>query len=405
MVLANLISEGYFKTVITTNFDDLVYTACTTYTSVRPVVYSLGGFATEMTLTDERPRILKLHGDFLYSSLKNTGPELKKQDENMAKEVTQVFSEYDGIVVVGYSGCDGSVMRLIRELPDGKTLYWCYRKGSPLSAAIKKLAYGEGKHLVEIEGFDELMNFIRQFAEVKNSELAVSFKHNVRRLTEMLFQFDDDSTVNFINEISKSLRVLSLQMAQGNKALAEGDSKRLARICRRILRLDPTDHVAWNNLGTFLAKDPDREKEAEDAYREAIRIRPDYPEAWYNLGNVLAEDQDRAKEAEEAYREAIKTKPDYASAWSNLGMQHRLRGAIKDRYLAAVLKGCHKLYGQTMVRVVLRNARVRNVRAFVLEPVYLHRRIVVLQDMHRDLHRIAAHHRKFGTGERTVCYV
>jgi tetratricopeptide (TPR) repeat protein/NAD-dependent SIR2 family protein deacetylase len=318
MVLANLIAEGYFKTVITTNFDDLVYTACTTYTSVRPVVYSLGGFATEMTLTDERPRILKLHGDFLYSSLKNTGAELTKQDENMAREVGRVFSEHDGIVVVGYSGCDESVMKLLRKLPQGKTLYWCYRKGSPLSRSVKKLASGTGKHLVEIEGFDELMNFIREFVELGNRRLAKSFETNLRRLTELLFKFDDNSTVDFVDEMTRSIKIFSLYI-QANRALANTDDAESERVIRELLKIEKDNPISWYNLGLVLAKDPAHLKEAEDAYREALKAKPNDADAWHNLGVLLAADPDRSKEARDAFREAINASPDYASAWSNLG--------------------------------------------------------------------------------------
>ncbi|HEY0049198.1 MAG TPA: hypothetical protein VGB68_07935, partial [Pyrinomonadaceae bacterium] len=61
VVLANLIKKEIIKTIITTNFDDLVYFACTSYTSTRPVVYAHGGFASEVSFSSARPKILKLH--------------------------------------------------------------------------------------------------------------------------------------------------------------------------------------------------------------------------------------------------------------------------------------------------------------------------------------------------------
>jgi tetratricopeptide (TPR) repeat protein/NAD-dependent SIR2 family protein deacetylase len=318
MVLANLIASGFFQTIVTTNFDDLVYNACTTYTSVRPVVYSLGGFATEMTLSSERPRILKLHGDFLYSDLKNVADELKNQDSNMTKEVERVLDEYDGIVVVGYGGDDASVMKLLEKIHPGKTLYWCYRKGSAPAKSIKDFVTGNGRHLVEIDGFDELMNFLRQYAGIKNRQLAKSFENNLRRLTELLFKFDDDSTVNFVDEMSKSITLFSLY-TQGNKAIVESDHKEVAQIARKILELEPDNAISYNNLGAQLEKDPDHIKEAEEAYRKAIGLDPTYANAWCNLGALAAEDPGRAKEAEEAFRKAIEFDSSYANAWSNLG--------------------------------------------------------------------------------------
>src|SRR5205085_6825914 len=51
VVLANLMASGHINTIITTNFDDLVYSACTTFTGLRPIVYAYGIMASELRLT------------------------------------------------------------------------------------------------------------------------------------------------------------------------------------------------------------------------------------------------------------------------------------------------------------------------------------------------------------------
>jgi NAD-dependent SIR2 family protein deacetylase len=116
VVLSSLIASNYVKTLVTTNFDDLIYLACTTYTGIRPVVYSYGLLAADLRFTSENPKILKLHGDYLYSSLKNTRAELKTQDPNMKQQVSQTLNEY-GLIVIGYSGGDQSVMEILRWTP------------------------------------------------------------------------------------------------------------------------------------------------------------------------------------------------------------------------------------------------------------------------------------------------
>lgn len=50
VVLANLLASNYINTIITTNFDDLIYSACTTYTEIRPIVYAYGVMASEMRI-------------------------------------------------------------------------------------------------------------------------------------------------------------------------------------------------------------------------------------------------------------------------------------------------------------------------------------------------------------------
>ncbi|MDQ3750762.1 MAG: tetratricopeptide repeat protein [Acidobacteriota bacterium] len=318
MVLANLIHYGYFRTVITTNFDDLIYIASTTFTPTRPVVYSLGGFATEMTLTSERPRILKLHGDFLYSSLKNTGEEIKHQDTNMKKEVQKVLEEYDGIIVAGYGGGDKSVVDMLKRIPKGKTLYWCYRKGNLPGQSIQNFVKGNGKHLVEIDGFDELMNFIREYIGISNNALANNHKSNLDKMTNLLFKFEDKSTINFIEEIAKGYQILSYKVSIDN-AISNNNHKDIERYCRKVLELDQNDDVVYYNLGACAEKIQSRQQEAENLYLKAISLNPN--EAGYHvaLGNLVARNENRQKDAEYIFGITIKTFPFYAEAFLSFG--------------------------------------------------------------------------------------
>jgi hypothetical protein len=160
VVLANLMARNYINTVLTTNFDDLVYNACSTFTDIRPVVYAYGTMVSDLRVTNPRPKILKLHGDYLYSKLKNSGGELAHQDPNMARYVSTMINEY-GLVVIGYSGCDKSVMDILRNFPPENDLYWCGRAGSPIPESVRSLLVDTGGFYVEIESFDQMMNQIR----------------------------------------------------------------------------------------------------------------------------------------------------------------------------------------------------------------------------------------------------
>lgn len=251
MVLANLIQEGYFSTIITTNFDDLVYIACTTFTSIRPVVYALGGFATEMTLNTERPRVLKIHGDFLYSKLKNTGPELQYQDQTMAKEVHKILENSDGVIVVGYSGGDESVMNLLKSIPKDKKIYWCYLKGSWIPQSVKNLIKNEAKYLVEIDGFDELMNSLRNYIGLTNKDLVNQLEKNFRKAFQIYQKPKDQVSIEFIAELAQSLKILGLH-AEANKAINEGDDKELERLVEKVLAIEPDNYIAQHHKGLLL---------------------------------------------------------------------------------------------------------------------------------------------------------
>jgi hypothetical protein len=71
--LVDLIKRGYFNAIFTTNFDDLLNEACYLYSKdVRPVVCAHDSSLTAFRRTTKRPKIFKLHGDFLFDSVKNT---------------------------------------------------------------------------------------------------------------------------------------------------------------------------------------------------------------------------------------------------------------------------------------------------------------------------------------------
>lgn len=318
MVLANLIHYGYFKTIITTNFDDLIYIASTTFTQTRPVIYSLGGFATEMTLTSERPRVLKLHGDFLYSDLKNTSQEIKSQDANMKKEVQKVLEEYDGIIVVGYSGGDKSVVDMLKKIPKGKTLYWCYRKGGLPSQAIQNFVSGAGRHLVEIDGFDEALNFVRQHIGITNKQLADNHKSNLDKMTNLLFSFEDESTINFIEEISRGYEILSYKVHL-DQGINNKNHEAIEHYCKKVLELDPNDSLAYYNLGACIEKDPSRYKEAEFYYGNAISLNPKDPHFQIALANLFAKNPERKNEAEGLFRFIINSFPQIQNGFLSFG--------------------------------------------------------------------------------------
>lgn len=162
MYLVNLLKHNKVNVIFTTNFDDLILEACHTHSdNVRPRVYAHEASIRGIRLTSSVPKIIKLHGDFLYDNLKNTDIETQKLEASTAQKLKQLSQEY-GLVVVGYSGRDKSVMDAIEDSLKGGAgfsygVYWCVRKGDSISPRIQELSKNSSVHLVEIDGFDELM--------------------------------------------------------------------------------------------------------------------------------------------------------------------------------------------------------------------------------------------------------
>lgn len=161
--LSNLLKMGHFNTIFTTNFDDLVNEACFTFSSnLRPIVCAHDSSITSVRLTTSRPKIIKLHGDFLFDNIKNTIRELESLEDNMRAKFRQFATEF-GMIVIGYSGHDRSIMDTLNTLLHSGTcfphgIYWCTRDDKEnLSEQLKNLARFPHFHLIKIDGFDEFM--------------------------------------------------------------------------------------------------------------------------------------------------------------------------------------------------------------------------------------------------------
>ena len=160
--LVNLIQKEIFNIVLTTNFDDLFNEACYLFSSsVRPMVCAHDSSITSLRVTSKRPKVIKLHGDFLFDNIKNTLSELETLEVNMRTKFKHIAAEH-GMIFIGYNGNDRSVMdcmdallRTESNFPQG--VYWCVLKSEVdnLGHRLDALRRHPRVHIVEIDGFDE----------------------------------------------------------------------------------------------------------------------------------------------------------------------------------------------------------------------------------------------------------
>ena len=252
----------------------------------------------------------------------------------------EIFRNYDGIIVIGFSGNDSSVMNLFNEIPKGKIIYWCFRSGEYVNEEVKILVKGEGRYLVEIDGFDEIMNKVRQHIGITNKQLALNYKNNLDKITNLLSKFEDDSNIDFLEEIANNYRHLTLH-AHARKSYSEKDYKKAEEFNRRIIKFTPHDYMAYDNLGLVLSNDKNRLFEAEKLIRKAIELNPQHANAYNNLGVLLSNFPERKGEEEENYRKAIKLDPNSPKASYNLAISliHRnIRLKEAEQLLRTVIK-------------------------------------------------------------------
>ncbi|MCK5294274.1 MAG: SIR2 family protein [Arcobacteraceae bacterium] len=164
--LMNLVKGSYFNTLFTTNFDDLINEAFYQFSEVRPMVCAHDSSINSITITSKRPKVIKLHGDYLFDDIKSTLRETESLEDNIRNKFIEFAKDY-GLIVVGYGGHDRSIMDVLNYLLKHEDyykngIYWCLRKDDVISEDLRKLLWKDRVYFVVIDGFDEF------FAELHN---------------------------------------------------------------------------------------------------------------------------------------------------------------------------------------------------------------------------------------------
>lgn len=165
--LANLIVDSMVNNIWTTNFDELTEIAIR---QVNPTwtfnVLSSANHSAFENINYKYSCIYKLHGDYRYDKLQNTSEELQSLEIELANQLKNKLMN-KGLLVIGYSGSDDSVMGLLEKNTSdpnflSKGLYWTTLKGRPVSSRVKSLIdklnqAGKPSYIIEIDGFDMFM--------------------------------------------------------------------------------------------------------------------------------------------------------------------------------------------------------------------------------------------------------
>ena len=193
--LTSLVSKKYFNTVFTTNFDDLINEAFYQFSDDRPILCAHDSSVKSISITSKRPKIIKLHGDYLFDDIKSTLRETESLEQNTKEKLIEFCKEF-GLIVIGYSGNDRSIMDVLDFLTKQDNylkngVYWCLRKDDNINYALQKLFWKEKVYPVIIDGFDEL------FAEIHAKLMGggLDFEANIKnsKLQKIKKKILDDS--------------------------------------------------------------------------------------------------------------------------------------------------------------------------------------------------------------------
>lgn len=336
LCLAQLLSGGYLNTVVTTNFDELAYEACALWTGVRPRVYAYGAVSEAIRQETGRPTILKLHGDFLYSRLKNTGTEVARVDPNMESEVRRILSgpERYELIVSGYGGEDGSIMELLKGVPDQRALYWCVYRDNPLSERVEELIKRSNMFLVKTEGFDRLMDELLNTVGFTLPDLEQSVREQREAIVEIIGESGSPYADSYVARTEEAMTAESVDSGlrgaqtgvvhanlalEAHNALSKADVDRAVSARRRMVERDPNNPISLNNFGVLLNAAGQTE-EALEVLQRSLKLRPNNAVvALANLGAALLDDG-QLKESIASLERSAHLRPNSPATLRNLGI-------------------------------------------------------------------------------------
>lgn len=239
MCLSALIEGKKVNTVWTTNFDDLIEKAITALNFISCQVVSPDNARTVKEFRSDIPTVVKLHGDFRYDALQNTDAELQQLEENLHNYFLQASTQR-GLLVVGYSGGDESVLQTLEkalEKPNAfpKGLIWCIPKdvtpNERLTNLIEK-AYSQNQRsgFMVIDSFDYFLHELYTVCELENQQIdSIADERFKQKQVFRLTQNQSNTTPILLNAIKAKYFPKSI-FSTKTKINGEGKWKKLREI-------------------------------------------------------------------------------------------------------------------------------------------------------------------------------
>ena len=153
--IANLVSSEHIKVIVTINFDRLLEQAVQDTSVVPTVIATPDATKGALPISHNVCTILKLHGDYIDTRIRNTSAELSKYPPQFNRLLDRILDEY-GLLICGWSAEWDDALRasLERCKTHRFTTYWTHR--SDLSGLARTVAESRRAVLVHISSADSL---------------------------------------------------------------------------------------------------------------------------------------------------------------------------------------------------------------------------------------------------------
>ena len=162
--IARLVADGFVRVILTTNFDRLMERALEEAGIEPTVVSSPDQVQGMLPLAHIEHCLVKLHGDYRDTRIRNTPLELDEYPDEFNKLLDQVFDEF-GLIACGWSAdWDAALRAAILRAPSRRfTTYWATR-GDPGEEAQHIISQRRAQ-VIEIESADRFFSTVQEKVE------------------------------------------------------------------------------------------------------------------------------------------------------------------------------------------------------------------------------------------------
>ncbi len=162
--IAALAAKGFIRVILTTNFDRLIETALDDAGVAPAVLTTPDQLQGALPLIHTRCCVVKLHGDYLDTRIRNTQAELDSYPAEFSRLLDRVFDEF-GLVVCGWSAAwDGALRKALYRASSRRfTTYWVAR--GEVTGEARRLIEHRGAELIPIKDADDFFGALQQHVE------------------------------------------------------------------------------------------------------------------------------------------------------------------------------------------------------------------------------------------------
>lgn len=159
--IAELAAKGFIKVIVTTNFDRLIETALADVGLIPSVLSTSDQIHGSLPLIHSKCTVIKVHGDYLDTRIKNTPEELTTYTPEFNSLLDQIFDQF-GLIICGWSAdWDVALRSAITRAPSRRyAMYWATR-GAPGVAAQDLIARRQAIQ-IQIDGADPFFQKVAQ---------------------------------------------------------------------------------------------------------------------------------------------------------------------------------------------------------------------------------------------------